>query len=212
MAVTAVISDFGGVLTTPLAGSFQKFHARSGVSLEQLGIALATLGAARGENPLFTLETGRLTEAEFLTELGGQLGEPLGREITLDGFGESFFGDLEVNLDFLAYMRELKGRGLKLAICSNNVREWSVRWRAMAPVEEIFEVIVDSSEVGFRKPDPAIYELTLAQLGVTAREAVFVDDLELNVTAACELGLQGVWFQTTEQAVADVEAALAVRG
>jgi epoxide hydrolase-like predicted phosphatase len=211
MAVTALISDFGGVLTTPLAGSFEKFHARSGVSLEQLGIALATLGAARGENPLFALETGRLTEAVFLAELGGQLGDQIGRPVDMDGFGQSFFADLAPNEPFVTFARGLRDRGLKMAICTNNVREWSTRWRAMVPVEEIFEVIVDSSEVGARKPDPRIYEETLAQLGVSAGQAVFVDDLEPNVIAARELGLHGVWFQTTEQAIADVEAALAGR-
>jgi putative hydrolase of the HAD superfamily len=212
VAVTAVISDFGGVLTTPLVGSFQKFQERSGVSLADLGIALATLAAARGDNPLFELETGRLTEADFLTALGAQLSDQLGREIVLDGFGESFFDDLEVNHAFVEFMRDLRGRGLQMAICTNNVREWSQRWRAMTPVEEIFEVIVDSSEVGARKPDPRIYEATLTRLGVAAGEAVFIDDLEINCAAARELGLHAVWFQTTEQAIADVETALAGRG
>jgi putative hydrolase of the HAD superfamily len=212
MAVTALISDFGGVLTTPLAGSFAKFQERTGVSLEQLGIALATLAAARGENPLFELETGKLSEAEFLLALGGQLGDQLQREIVLDGFGDTFFADLEPNHEFVEFVRGLRDRGLKLAICTNNVREWSMQWRAMVPVEEIFEVIVDSSEVGGRKPDPVIYEHTLSQLGVPADETVFVDDIEINVTAARELGLQGVWFQSTEQAIADIEAALSGRG
>jgi putative hydrolase of the HAD superfamily len=211
VAVTAVISDFGGVLTTPLVGSFQKFQERSGISLADLGIALATLAAARGDNPLFELETGRLTEADFLTALGTQLSDQLRREIVLDGFGETYFADLEVNHPFMAFMRRLREQDLKMAICTNNVREWSPLWRAMAPVEEIFEVIVDSSEVGARKPDSRIYEVTLEQLGVAPAEAVFIDDLEINCAAARELGLHAVWFQTTEQAIADVETALAGR-
>src|SRR6202012_4654000 len=113
MAVTALISDFGGVLTTPLAGSFAKFQERSGVSLQDLGIALATIGAARGENPLFELETGRATQAEFLLPLGGQLGDQLQREIVLDGFGDTFFADLEPNHAFVEYVGGLRDRGLK---------------------------------------------------------------------------------------------------
>ena len=209
MAVTAVISDFGGVLTTPLIGSFEKFRDRSGVSLENLGLALAALGAARGGNPLHELEIGRMSEADFLAALTGQLADQLGRRIDLDGFGASYFADLAPNDAFVAYMRTLRERGLRMAICTNNVREWSPLWRAMVPVEEIFGVIVDSSEVGARKPDPPIYEATLSELGVAASEAVFVDDLEVNCAAARELGLRAVWFQTTEQAIADVEAALA---
>jgi putative hydrolase of the HAD superfamily len=212
MAVTAVISDFGGVLTTPLAGIWEKFEARSGVTVVQLGTALAAIAAARGENPLFALETARMTADEFVAMLSEQLGEQLGREVPLDGFGATYFGDLEVNQEFVAYVRGLGDRGLKLGLCTNNVREWSGLWRAMLPVEEIFEVIVDSSEIGVRKPDPRIYEETLEQLGVSAGEAVFIDDLEINCDGARELGLHPVWFQSTEQAVADVEAALAARG
>jgi len=61
-SIGAVISDFGGVLTSPLLGSFQAFQESSGVSLEELGTAMAVIGARRGSNPLFDLETGRLGE------------------------------------------------------------------------------------------------------------------------------------------------------
>ena len=58
-------------------------------------------------------------------------------------------------------MRELRGRGYRMALLTNNVREWEPLWRAMLPVDEIFEVVVDSAFVGMRKPEPEIYELTL---------------------------------------------------
>jgi putative hydrolase of the HAD superfamily len=106
-------------------------------------------------------------------------------------------------------MRDLRGRGYKMAICTNNVREWEPLWRAKLPVDEIFEVVVDSGFVGYRKPEPQIYELTLELLGVPAPAALFVDDIETNCTAARELGMQAVWFQTTEQAIAEMERALA---
>ena len=204
----AVISDFGGVLTSPLLGSFEAFRERSGISLELLGRSLATLAIARGVNPLFELETGRLSEAEFLSSLGEQLSAQLGRTIDLDGFGESYFADLDANEPFVEYMRELRGRGYRMAICTNNVREWDPLWRAMVPVDEIFDVVIDSSAVGSRKPEPRIYELTLQALGVDAAAAVLVDDIEINCTAARELGMRAVWFQTTGQAMAETEAAL----
>jgi putative hydrolase of the HAD superfamily len=207
-AAKAVISDFGGVLTTPLQGSFDAFEQRSGVPLPALGAAMAAVGLARGENPLHALETGRLTEADFLDALGAQLTFQLGRAVSLDGFGESFFGELSPNAPFLDYLRQLRGRGLRMGICTNNVREWSARWQAMIPVSEIFDVVVDSSQVGARKPDPRIYEVVLAELSVAAAEAVFIDDMEVNCTAAGELGLRPVWFRSTEQAIADTEAAL----
>lgn len=203
-----VISDFGGVLTTPLIGSFEAFRDRSGVPLAALGQALAAVGIARGEDPLFELETGRLSEVEFLAALGEELTRRLARPVDLSGFGEAYFADLAPNEPFLAYMRQLHDRGYRMALCTNNVREWSATWRAMIPVAEIFEVVVDSSEVGARKPDPRIYELTLEALGVAADAAVFVDDLEINCEGARRLGMRAVRFQDTEQAIAEVEAAL----
>ncbi|HEY5189558.1 MAG TPA: HAD family phosphatase [Solirubrobacteraceae bacterium] len=206
--VRAIISDFGGVLTSPLAGAFAAFEAHSGVPLAELGRAMAAIGLRRGANPLFELETGRLTEGEFLGEIGGQLSVQLEREVSLEGFGERYFADLEPNERLIEYMYELRGRGYGLAICTNNVREWEVRWRAMLPVDEIFDVVVDSAFVGVRKPERRIYELTLERLGVDAHSAVFIDDIEINCDAARELGLHAVWFRSTAQAIEETEAAL----
>jgi epoxide hydrolase-like predicted phosphatase len=204
----AVISDFGGVLTSPLAGAFAAFQDDSGVPLAQLGTALAALASARGINPLFDLETGRLSEAEFLSDLERQLSRQLEREVDLSGFGERYFAGLEPNEPMIDYMRDLRGRGYKLAICTNNVREWAARWQAMLPVAEIFDVVVDSAFVGSRKPEPEIYRVTLERLGVAAGAALIIDDLEANCEGARALGIGAVWFQSTEQAIADTEAAL----
>src|ERR1700684_4189480 len=135
--VGTIISDFGGVLTSPLLESFQAFQESSGISLEELGTAMGAIPARRGANPLFDLETGRLSEPEFLSALGRQLTERLGRPIELDGFGEAYFASLSPNEPMIDYMRRLRGRGYKLAICTNNVREWEGLWRAMLPVDEI---------------------------------------------------------------------------
>ncbi|MGO9822095.1 MAG: HAD family hydrolase [Solirubrobacteraceae bacterium] len=207
--VEAVISDFGGVLTSPLAGSFDAFYEYSGVSPEQLGNAIAAVAKRLGANPLFELETGRLSETEFLNSLADQLTELAGRPVALEGFGERYFANLHPNDMLIEYMRSLRGRGYKLAICTNNVREWEPLWRAMIPVDELFDVVIDSAFVGTRKPEPRIYELTLERLGVAAPAAVLIDDIELNCTAARELGIPAVWFVDSEQAIADVEAILA---
>jgi putative hydrolase of the HAD superfamily len=207
--IQAVISDFGGVLTSPLAGSFQAFQDASGVPLAELGKAMAAIGARLGVNPLFELETGRLSEAEFLTQIGSQLSEQLGRPVDMTEFGERYFAHLEPNAEMIGYMRELRERGYKLAICTNNVREWEQRWRAMLPVDDIFDVVVDSAFVGTRKPEPRIYELTLQALGVDAGSALLIDDIEVNCTGARALGIHAVWFQSSAQVIADTEAALA---
>ena len=206
--IDAVISDFGGVLTSPLLDSFAAFQNSSGISLEQLGLAMAAVWKRSGANPLFELETGRLTEADFLRTLGAELSRQLRRPIELHGFGERYFEHLHPNEQMIEYMRELSQRGYKLAICTNNVREWERHWRAKLPVDELFEVVVDSAFVGTRKPEPRIYEITLERLGVPANAALFVDDVELNCQVARDMGIEAIWFRSTDQAIAEVEAQL----
>jgi putative hydrolase of the HAD superfamily len=207
--IRAVIADFGGVLTSPLLDSFAAFQDASGISFEALGRAMAAIAAKHGRNPLFELETGRMTEADFLRSLSEELATQLGRPVELRGFGERYFEHLHPNERMIEYMRELRARGYRLAICTNNVREWEELWRAKLPVDEIFEVVVDSGFVGVRKPEPRIYEITLERLGVPAADTLFIDDVELNCRVARDLGLTAVWFRSTDQAIDAIETALA---
>jgi putative hydrolase of the HAD superfamily len=206
--IEAVITDFGGVLTSPLLDSFAAFQDSSGISLQSLGLAMAAVAARDGANPLFELETGRMTEAQFLGSLATELTQQLGHDVELHGFGERYFANLHPNEQMIDYMRSLRDRGLRLAICTNNVREWESRWRAMLPIDEIFDVVVDSAFVGTRKPEPRIYEITLERVRASPDTAVFIDDVEHNVETARTLGIHGVWFRSSDQAIAEIEAAL----
>jgi putative hydrolase of the HAD superfamily len=204
----AVISDFGGVLTSPLLESFLTVETSYGVPPGSLGLANMEIAARDGVNPLFELELGRITEASFLAGLSQELTGKLGREVSLERFGERFVSHLHPNEPMIEFMRQLKGRGYRMAICTNNIREWEQLWRAKLPVDEIFDVVVDSAFVGSRKPEPEIYRLTLDRLGVPPESALLIDDVELNCEAARALGLDAVWFQTTEQAIRETESLL----
>ena len=170
---------------------------------------MAALTERDGAHPLFELETGRLTEAGFIAALGDELTQALGRTVRLDRFGERYLEHLTPNTGLIDHMRRLRERGYRMGICTNNVREWEPLWRAKLPVDDIFDVVVDSGFVGVRKPDRRIYEITLERLGTPANETLFVDDLELNCDAARALGMKAVHFRTTDQAITDIEAALA---
>jgi putative hydrolase of the HAD superfamily len=206
--IEAVISDFGGVLTSPLLDSFVAFEEESGISPAALGQALAAIAERHGSHPLAELETGRMSEGTFMSELSSELSAQLERDVELDGFGEQYFEHLQPNDELIEYMRGLRARGYRLAICTNNVKEWEARWRSMLPVDEIFDVVVDSAFVGTRKPEPRIYEITLERLGVAPSAALMVDDIEVNCDAARELGIHAIQFRSTEQTIAEVEAAL----
>ena len=204
----AVICDFGGVLTTPLGNSFAAWSRESGIPLEDVGAAMASATERHGEHPLFMLERGQIEEPEFVRRLEAELGGGL----RMDTMADVFLQNLARNHEMIDFMRELRDRGLRTALLTNNVREWEARWRSMLPeIDEIFEVVVDSAFVGMRKPERGIYELTLERLGggIEAPECVFVDDLEVNCNAARELGMTAVRFDSTEQAKEEIEAALA---
>jgi putative hydrolase of the HAD superfamily len=210
-AIEAVVSDFGGVLTNRLIEAFLAFQDHSGISMEQLGRGMQAVAERDGEYPLFRLERGELSEREFLENLSWGLERELGHRPTLHRFREVYFEALRANEPMLDLMRELRGVGYRLAILTNNVREWEPLWRAKLPVDEIFEVVVDSAWVGMRKPQPEIYLLTLELLGGVAPErSLFVDDNELNVEAARELGMHAVHFRSNEQAIPEIRSALAL--
>jgi putative hydrolase of the HAD superfamily len=205
-AVQAIISDFGGVLTNPLFESFKRFTEAQGISFEALGQALQAIAQRDGENPLFGLERGEITEAAFLDAVGAALTDHLGAPIDMSSFPDHYWGGLHVNQPMVDWLRGAReAHGVRLALLTNNVREWEPRWRAMLPIDELFEVVVDSAFVGLRKPDPRIYELTLERLALPASACAFVDDLPHNCEAATALGLHAVWFQDTGQAIAELK-------
>ncbi len=206
--IRAVISDFGGVLTTPLAGSFARFAERSGIGMEELGQALATVFARDGAHPLYELECGRMTEVAFLSGLQETLSAEVGREIEFVDFAEALWAGLAPNEPMISLMATLRDEGYRMALLTNNVREWEHRWRAMAPIDDIFEIVVDSAFVGMRKPDREIYELTVSRLGVAAEECLFVDDLTRNCQAAEAAGMTAIVYRDAQQAAAEIRAAL----
>jgi putative hydrolase of the HAD superfamily len=208
--IRAVISDFGGVLTNRLIEAFAAFQDETAISMEQLGRGMQRVAERDGEYPLFRLERGEISEADFLDNLSWGLEAELGHRPTLHRFREIYFEALHPNQPMLDLMRELRDRGLRMAILTNNVREWEELWRSKLPLDEIFEVIVDSGWVGMRKPQPEIYLLTLDRLGdgLQPTECLFVDDNDQNVEAARELGMTAVQFHSNQQAIPEVRAAL----
>ena len=203
---SVLISDFGGVLTTPLQEGFLAYQQESGVSLEELGTAMGLAAEEHGDHPLFVLERGEITETEFRDRIEPHLeaGFDLARLRAL------YFERLAPNAAMIEFIRELRERGVRAALLTNNVREWEPLWRAKLPeVDELFELVVDSAFVGLRKPDPAIYALTLERLGgVRPEECVFVDDLDVNCETARALGMAAVRFENSEQAIPEIESAL----
>jgi putative hydrolase of the HAD superfamily len=210
--ITTIVSDFGGVLTSPLWEAFEEVQDAMGIPADALEDALRHAAQATGANPLHALERGELAEDAFLALLGEGLEAGLGRPVRVDDFTQRYFAALRPNGALLARLAALREEGYRLGLLTNNVREWEPRWRAMLPVDELFEVVVDSAFVGMRKPERGIYELVCSRLEVAPEACVFLDDIEANAAAAEALGMAVVRWTDADAALAELDALLAMRG
>jgi epoxide hydrolase-like predicted phosphatase len=203
VAISAVLFDLTGVLTT---SPWPHLTAAAGGNVELL------VGSYHedGDHPWHKLERGEIGFGEWFQEVTA-LAEAA--DVTLDLSPLAALRDeMVVYPHVVERVLELRRDGYKTGLITNNVREGSNMWRSMLPVDDLFEVVIDSSEVGLRKPNPAIFELALEKLGVTdPAHAVFLDDLDSNVVGARNAGLHGILVGDPPDAALDELDALLVR-
>jgi epoxide hydrolase-like predicted phosphatase len=191
----AVLFDFGGVFTPSPFRAAEDFARDLGAAPARLLELVFGPYHEDTDHPWHRLERGELSFERARAEIIA-----LGARESVDADPVRVFavlarggGTREARPEVVACVRELRGAGLRTALVTNNAREFRERWARMLPLDELFDAVVDSSEVGVRKPDPAIYRLALARLGGLAPErAVFLDDFAGNVEAARALGMRGV--------------------
>ncbi len=217
--IRVVISDFGGVLTNPLVEAFEAYERVTGIPLATLGEAMAWVEEREGEHPLTALEKGELAEHDFYAQMNEALGHLHDDEVSMVSFPDIYFEHLQPNEPFIECLRDVKLAGKRLALLTNNVREWEHRWRAFLPIDELFETVVDSGFVGARKPERRVYEIMLDYLrrlegleAVEPEECVLVDDLSPNCDAAREFGFQAILFDDTHRAIGELEELTGLAG
>ena len=213
--IEAIIFDYGGVLsTTPFAG-IAEFERKMGYPERSLAQLLFGRGASpQGpteeipDHDWHLLETGRMTLDEFHERLVVRSEEALGRPLDL-GIYAQFLRELGVGVHWMMVhrVRELRAEGYRTAILTNNVKEWGRYWKESIPID-LFDLIVDSCEVGLRKPDPAIFHLTCQRLGVKPEAAVFLDDTRRHVESARSIGLHAILVRDPRDALAELDAIL----
>lgn len=197
--------DFGGVLSPPLDALFVRYAEVTGIPADLFKFAIAEVGLA-------PVELAVLDERAWLRELHAVL---RAKEPDLDlsrsepDFGRQWFAGHEANAAVRDFAIELAGGGTRVGVLSNNVVEWEPYWRSMIDLDDVLSALVDSCKVGFRKPDPEIFEIAAERAGVTPDRNVLVDDLAQNCAAARASGWTAVQFRDAEQAIADVRAVLA---
>lgn len=188
---TAVIWDLGGVFSASPFRALEVFAAAQGIDAETYrSTVFGPFETDTTDHPWHRLERGEVTMTDALDVIRENL---KAAGIDADPFG--WFGSISPDsydaTPLVDMTRELHARGVTQAILTNNIAEFKGKWERLVPIE-VFGAVIDSHEVGVRKPNPKIYELALDALGITASEAVFVDDLEANVAGAIAVGLQGV--------------------
>jgi putative hydrolase of the HAD superfamily len=203
MSIQAVIFDFGGVILAPLGQEHLHMWAR------RLGFAPAALAEALWGAAWHALEKGEIDTVAYNRRLARALRLPDAEAV--ERFITAFYADERLYpemLDLIARLR--RGGRVKLALLTNAFvghaevmqRKWGLDPRQM------FDVYINSAEVGMAKPDPAIFELTLARLSVPPGAAIFIDDGAPNVAAAARLGLHTIHFdgpESLQRVVAEVE-------
>jgi len=193
--VEAVIFDYGGVISVPVFHDLAPIERELGLppgSIHRLMFE-ADPASPDAEPDFHKLETGTMTFAEYLDRLVERAPRVLGRPIDAEVYAQfSSARPLQIQWPVVHRIRALRDEGVGLALLTNNAKEFAGSWRASFPVEDLFPVVVDSSEVGLRKPNPEIFELTCELVGVEPTAAVFLDDNVDNVTAARALGIETV--------------------
>jgi epoxide hydrolase-like predicted phosphatase len=207
----ALIVDWGGVLTSPLQDSMTAWCDADGVDYVQFRAVMKDwLGTSYGEdaavNPIHALERGEMDVPDFERELGSRLRTLDGQPVETTGLLTRMFAGFDPLPQMLEGVRHAKRAGLSTALLSNS-------WGNDYPREgwtEMFDVVVISGEVGMRKPEPEIFELTAQRLGLPPTQCVFVDDLMPNIRGASEVGMTGVHHVTPQQTLDELEALFGV--
>lgn len=184
-----LLVDYGGVLTASVGRSFRQFERDHDLPK---GTVLRSLQAAYGEgqedNPIARFERGEIELEDFEAELGGKL-VAAGYAVAHEGIVERLFGGTVVDEEMWFVVARARAGGVRTGLLSNS---WGVEGYPRDRLEEHFDVLVISGEVGLRKPSPAIFLLAADRLGLDPADCAFVDDLDRNVEVARELGMFGV--------------------
>jgi epoxide hydrolase-like predicted phosphatase len=197
-----LLVDWGGVLTSSLFEAFAGFCSTEGLDPQTLRHTFRNDPTARAL--LIEFECGRMEEDAFQPQLCTALGLAADRA---DGLVDRLFGGMRPDEDMIAAVRAARAAGVRTGLISNS---WGTRRYPRALLDELFDGVVISGEVGMRKPAPEMYVLGAERVGLPPQECVFVDDLPFNLEPASELGMAVVHHIDAATTVPELERLLGV--
>jgi putative hydrolase of the HAD superfamily len=209
VTISAVLFDFGGVFTTSPFEAFNRYENAAGLPTD----LIRTINSANPDTNAWAQFERSEVDIDGFVALFNAEGAARGHQVD----GHQVLGCLKGDLrpDMVTALGIVKSH-FKVGCITNNIassEEGAVEQAPRHPSAEVmsmFEVVIESSKVGLRKPDPAIYELACRKLGVEPGEAVYLDDLGINCKPAKAMGMATIKVLSGEQAIADLEHVLGI--
>ena len=188
----ALFVDYGGVLTPGVVEGWRDFEEEHGMPAKTVSRLLwaAYEEDAGDDNPIVRLERGELDVATFEHELAGRLGAA-GHDVAAEDLVARLFSALrpDPDSDVWQLVRDVHDAGIPTVLLSNS---WGFDAYPRSQLDELFDALVLSGEVGMRKPDRDIFEHAAALVDADLEQSVFIDDAPANVAAAESYGLTAV--------------------
>ena len=207
-----VITDWGGVLTTPILTTVQAWIQADGIDWTSYRTVMRAWVSDAYDpngspNPIHALERGECSGAEFEQILAARLFRVDGGAVAADGLLQRMFAASARVPAMYDMIRALRSAGMRTALLSNS---WGCDEYPRADFPGLFDTVVISGECGMRKPEEGIFLHTAKILGLEPQQCVFIDDIEANVAAAVACGMTGVHHTEAAQTVAALQDLLGV--
>ncbi len=206
--IRAVLWDFGGVITTSPFEAFARYERDNGLPAD----FIRGLNAANHhENAWARFERSDVPFDEFCTLYEAEAanaGHPIDARAVIGCLSGDVRGEM------VEALRRIKDNGLKQACLTNNFFRFDDAdpegraTRARSPIMDAFDVVVESSVVGVRKPEPEFYRIACESLEIEPLEAVMLDDLGVNLKPAREMGMTTIKVVDPQIALSELEAVL----
>ncbi len=204
--VEAVIWDFGGVFTTSPFEAFNRYETARGLPLD----LIRTINATNPHHNAWALfERSEIDAAAFDVAFAAE-SKALGHEVRGQDVLPLLSGDVRPGM--VAALKTCKAAGLKVGCITNNVLTGrgagmagtSHKAAEVAEIMDLFEVVIESSKIGLRKPDPRIYQMMCERLDVDPKACVYLDDLGINCKPAAALGMAAIKVSGEAQALGEL--------
>ncbi len=204
----AVVFDFSGVMVSSAFTAIGEYAAGHGMSEDEFIEFLMGPYSEDTDHAWHRAERGEIGITDWITDTMARAeADGIGLDLS---FMVKMIGDLEVYDVMVEAARSLRSQGYRTSLLTNNIAEGRDSWRPLLPLDDLFDDVVDSSEVGLRKPNPAIYRLALDRLGgIEPARAVMLDDHPGNCAGARLAGLTAILVDDPAVAVDELLALLA---